>query len=98
MSEELKCLCGTVYNSRARETCPHCGVQSSFAAPVGSALTEAANRALARFANNKHVDTFDGSFWKTCAWAMADDLKRALTPNNASATPVADPKTNQNER
>jgi hypothetical protein len=34
MSGEIKCICGQQYPPRFHNTCPNCGVDSSFAAPT----------------------------------------------------------------
>ena len=34
----------------------------------------AISRAIARFDDNRHVSA-DAGFWRSCAWAMADDLR-----------------------
>jgi hypothetical protein len=44
MSDNLKCMCGAVYNTRFKTICPACGIHSSFAAPDGSATYRLLNR------------------------------------------------------
>lgn len=41
--------------------------------------TAAAERALARYERNKSTPAEGTGFWKSCAWAMADDLRRTRT-------------------
>lgn len=35
-------------------------------------------KVILRYQQNKKVPPDDGVFWKTCAWAMAEDLKELL--------------------